>query len=62
MDGLKLQEWFYGLPIWDEIDNYVYFGLAGLLLWLVPFGDEAIKTIGAGLVGALILKGRGPQK
>jgi len=58
----EFEKWFYGLPIWDEIDNYAYFVIAGLLLWAIPFDEEAVKTIGAGLIGALILKGRGPGK
>ena len=59
MNDSKFQDWFYGLPIWAELDNYVYFGLAGLLLWLLPFDDKTMIAIGGALIGAIILKGRG---
>ena len=60
MEKIEFVKWFYGLPIWDEIDNYIYFLIAGLLLFILPFEGETIKAIGSALVGALIMKGRGP--
>ncbi len=58
----KFQEWFYSLPLWSEIDNYIYFFLAGFLMWLLPFENEALISVGGTLIGALIIKGRGNGK
>lgn len=62
MKYIKFQDWIYQLPLWAEIDNYIYFALAGLFLWLSPIeGDQAVALYGA-LIGALVMKGRGPVK
>ena len=59
MGNLKFQEWFYGLPIWEEIDNYAYFMIAGFLLYLVEFDKETTATLGVALIVGLIVKGKG---
>lgn len=60
-ERVQFNDWFFSLPIWDEIDNYLYFALAGIFLYLSPIdGKEAVGIWGA-LVGALIMKGRGPS-
>ena len=62
MKYLKFQEWFYGLPIWEELDNYVYFGLAAICLFVLEIDTTAKGPLIGGLVGALLIKGRGSVK
>lgn len=57
MKYIKFQEWFYGLPIWAEIDNFTYFGMASICIYLVEFKDKSILV--TALVTALIMKGKG---
>ena len=59
MNLIKFQEWFYGLPIWDEIDNYIYFILAGVFISVLPFDEQTLVAIGGALIGGLIMKGKG---
>ena len=55
----QLSVWFYGLPIWNETDNYIYFIMAGAAMFLLNFDADTLKAIGGALVGALIMKGKG---
>ena len=55
----KFQEWFYNLPIWNELDNYIYFALAILIIFLTDMPSEAkVPLIGA-IVAAALVKGKG---
>ena len=55
----RAADWFYGLPIWQEIDNFIYFGFAFALLYLV--GVEHTKELLGAVVGALIIKAKGKE-
>lgn len=50
------QQWFMTLPVWDELDNYIYFGFALGLVYLL--GIENNKELAGAIVGALLIKAK----
>lgn len=59
MNDSKFQEWLYGLPVWAESDNYVYFLMAILFISFLKLDGDVLVNLIVMVVTGLVMKGRG---